>query len=83
MTSESRRQSNVTQATPIRPERLELASLISDVALAYGQQLENARIEVELDVPHNLWVELDPVLMRDAFRKLVDNAIEALSLIHI
>ena len=26
----------------------------------------------------NLWVDLDPVLMRDAFRKLIDNAVEAM-----
>ena len=67
-----------SQAKSIQLQRLDLASLIIDVATVYTQQLDAANIDVDLDVPHNLWVELDPILMREAFRKLIDNAIEAM-----
>jgi len=67
-----------TQAKSIQPQRLDLASLIIDLATVYTHQFETANIDVDLDVPHNLWVELDPILMREAFRKLIDNAIEAM-----
>lgn len=63
---------------PIQRQRLELASLILEVVSSYAEQLERRDIEVDLDVPQNLWVEIDNVLMREAFRKLIDNAIEAM-----
>lgn len=67
-----------SQPKPIQVQRLDLASLIIDVATVYTHQFEAANVDVEMDVPHNLWVELDPLLMREAFRKLIDNAIEAM-----
>lgn len=67
-----------SQAKTIQPQRLDLASLVIELATVYTHQFEAANIEVDLDVPHNLWVELDPILMREAFRKLIDNAIEAM-----
>lgn len=67
-----------SQAKSIQPQRLDLASLVIELATVYTHQFEAANIEVDLDVPHNLWVELDPILMREAFRKLIDNAIEAM-----
>ncbi len=63
---------------PICPQRLDIASLIAEVSSTYTELFDERRIDVDLDVPHNLWVDLDPVLMRDAFRKLIDNAIEAM-----
>ena len=78
MASEFKSQHTFPYASTIQRQRLELASLIVDVATSYTKQLEHAKIDVDLDVPHNLWVELDPILMKDAFRKLIDNAIEAM-----
>lgn len=66
------------QFKAISLQRLELATLLVDVTNAYTEAFEKKGIDVELDVPHNLWVELDGVLMRDAFRKLIDNAMEAM-----
>lgn len=60
--------------------RIELATLLVEVTDSYTETFERIGIDVELDVPHNLWVELDSILMRDAFRKLIDNAIEAMPL---
>lgn len=77
MTSESK-PLIFSQAKSIQTQRIDLASLIIDVATVYTHQFEAAKIDVDLDVPHNLWVELDPILMREAFRKLIDNALEAM-----
>ena len=63
---------------PIRPQRVDLASLILEVTRTYDDTFRGQKIEVELDVPQNLWVEFDNVLMREAFRKLIENAIEAM-----
>lgn len=76
MSRESKFQKPPSKAISI--QRLELATLLVDVTDSYCEAFEQAGIDVELDVPHNLWVELDAVLMRDAFRKLIDNAIEAM-----
>ena len=78
MTSDSKFPSTYSKPQAIELQRLDLASLIIDVATSYTKQLEESNIDVDLDVPHNLWVELDPILMRDAFRKLIDNAVEAM-----
>ena len=63
---------------PIHPQRIDLATLILSVADAYAETFDLCRIELDLDVPHNLWVDVDSVLMKEAFRKLIDNAIEAM-----
>ena len=63
---------------PICPLRLDLAALILGVADTYDDVFERRKIQLDLDVPHNLWVDLDHILMREAFRKLIDNAIEAM-----
>ena len=63
---------------PICQRRLDVASLIMDVTQSYEDAFCRRNIELDLDVPQNLWVELDPILMREAFRKLIDNAIEAM-----
>lgn len=78
MASDSNFPSTYPKPQAIELQRLDLASLIIDVAMTYTKQLDDAKIDVDLDVPHNLWVELDPILMRDAFRKLIDNAVEAM-----
>ena len=65
-------------ARPICPQRIDLAALIVDVANTYADDLNRKKIDLDLDVPHNLWVDLDHILMREAFRKLIDNAIEAM-----
>lgn len=65
---------------PICRTRMDLAQLLVEVTADYTQTFDSKRIELEIDVPHNLWVDLDPIVMRDAFRKLVDNAIEAMPL---
>lgn len=65
-------------AQPIRRQRTDLAGLILGVADAYVEVLQRQGIDLDLDVPHNLWVDLDHILMRDAFRKLIENAIEAM-----
>lgn len=76
MVRESNLQPPHVQSIQLR--RLELASLILEVTEAYEDAFQRCAIDVELDVPHNLWVELDPILIRDAFRKLIDNAVEAM-----
>lgn len=66
------------QVGSINLRRLDLATLLLEVTSSYASAFTRLEIDVDLDVPHNLWVELDPILMRDAFRKLIDNAIEAM-----
>jgi signal transduction histidine kinase len=63
---------------PIRTRRLDVATLIADVANSYEEVFHQQGIDVDLDVPQNLWVDVDPILIREAFRKLVDNAVEAM-----
>lgn len=59
-------------------QRIDLAALITDVCHSYQELADEQRIQFEIDVPDNLWVDLDPILMRDAFRKVIDNAIDAM-----
>ena len=63
---------------PINRQRLDLASVILNVVSEYEGCFAEQHIELDLDVPHNLWVDLDNVLIRDAFRKLIDNAVDAM-----
>ena len=62
----------------ICPRRLDLKSLIDSVCDTFSETFTKQGIDVDLDVPQNLWVELDPILMCEALRKLVDNAAEAM-----
>lgn len=73
-----RRGTSTLPKKPIRPSRLDLATIVVDVTDEYAETFTRQDISVEIDVPHNLMVELDSVVMRDAFRKLIDNAIEAM-----
>ena len=56
----------------------DLVSLINGVCLSYREIFEQQQIAVEMDVPDNLRVDLDPILMRDAFRKVIDNSLDAM-----
>ena len=58
--------------------RLDLAALIDDVCLSFRETCQRQRVVVEIDVPDNLWVDLDPVLIRDAFRKIIENSLDAM-----
>ncbi len=73
-----RKSSNTLTKKPICPQRLDLAQLLVDVTNEYSDAFMRKRIELEIDLPHNLWVDLDAIVMRDAFRKVIDNAIEAM-----
>lgn len=59
-------------------QRIDLAALIHDIRHSYQEVVDEQSIQFEIDVPNNLWVDLDPILMRDAFRKVIDNAIDAM-----
>lgn len=63
---------------PISTRRLDITSLICEVSSTYSDTFDERDIDVDLDIPQSLWVDLDPVLMRDVFRKLIDNAVEAM-----
>jgi two-component system sensor histidine kinase BaeS len=52
--------------------------VIAAVAEEYTEKFACRGIRLELDVPHDVAAVIDPVLMRDAFRKLIDNAVEAM-----
>lgn len=69
---------SVYNKNQICPQRMELAQLMVDVTSDYSQTLEHKSIDLEVDVPHGLWFDLDAVVMRDAVRKIIDNAIEAM-----
>ncbi len=58
--------------------RLDLKSLVDNVCDTFAETFTEQGIDVDLDVPQNLWVELDPILMCEALRKLIDNAAEAM-----
>ena len=73
-----RQQSGTLIKKPICPSRTELATLIVEVTSEYEEQFKRQRIELEVDVPHSLWVNLDAVVIRDAIRKVIDNAVEAM-----
>ncbi len=73
-----RRRSSTLAINPICPTSLDLATLLVEVTDEYAQRCSRRGITVELDLPHDVAVVLDPVLMRDAFRKLIDNAMEAM-----
>ena len=63
---------------PICLARIELATLIVEVTSEYENSFERRRIDLEVDIPHGLWVDMDPIVMRDAIRKIIDNAVEAM-----
>ena len=67
-----------TMMRSIRLGRLDLASLINEVCLSFREICEQQQIVLEIDVPDNLWVDLDSILMRDAFRKIIDNSLDAM-----
>ena len=73
-----RRQSSTLTKKPICPSRLDLASVIASVAEEYTEKFTRRGVSLELDVPQDVTALIDPLLMRDAFRKLIDNAIEAM-----
>ncbi len=58
--------------------RLDLKSLVDNVCDTFAETFAVQGIDVVLDVPQNLWVELDAILMCEALRKLIDNAAEAM-----
>ena len=58
--------------------RVDLRQIIDNVCEMFADVFKSQAISLELDVPQNLWVELDPILMREALRKLLDNASEAM-----
>jgi len=70
--------SNTLTKKPICPSRLDLAQLLVEVTDEYSSTFMRKQIELEIDVPHSLGVDLDPIVMRDAFRKIIDNAIDAM-----
>lgn len=72
-----RRSSTLTKK-PICPSRIELASLLGAVAEEYAEKFARRSIKFELDVPQEAAAVIDPLLMREAFRKLIDNAVEAM-----
>lgn len=63
---------------PICSRRIDVSTLIFEAVESYRDILDSRSIEVDFDVPQNLWVDVDPILMREAFRKLIDNAVEAM-----
>jgi signal transduction histidine kinase len=73
-----RGQSSTTSKKPICPSRYDLASVIAAVVEEYTEKFKRRGITLELDVPHDVAAVIDGVLMRDAFRKLIDNAVEAM-----
>ena len=73
-----RRGASTINKKPICPARLELATIVVAVTDEYTEKFERHGIVLEIDVPHDLMVDLDSIVMRDAFRKLIDNALEAM-----
>ena len=73
-----RRSSSHINMKPIHPMSRDLATLLVEVTDEYAPKFERYGIEAEVDVPHDLAVVLDAIIMRDAFRKLIDNALEAM-----
>lgn len=73
-----RRQVSNSTKKPIHLAEQDLASLLISVSDEYFEKFARQGITLELDIPHELPVFLDAVLMRDAFRKLIDNAVEAM-----
>lgn len=73
-----RRGTSTLNKKPIAPSRLDLTTIIVDVTNEYADRFERQGITLEVDVPANLAADLDPIVMRDAFRKLIDNGLEAM-----
>ena len=73
-----RKSASTLNKKPISPTRLDMAQLLVEVTDEYSDKFVRQRIELEIDVPHNVWVDLDPIVIRDAFRKIIDNAIDAM-----
>ena len=72
---------NVSGRAAIRPicrRRLDLKLLIDSACEAFVETFAAQGVSLEVDVPQNLWVELDPILMREALRRLLENAAEAM-----
>ena len=63
---------------PISLQRLDIKVLIAEVCEQFADVFHECEVQVDVDVPENLWVQIDPLLMREAFRKLIDNALEAM-----
>lgn len=63
---------------PISPTRLDLGTVVVEVTSEYEDRFKLRNIALEIDVPQALFVDLDPIVMRDAFRKIIDNALEAM-----
>ncbi len=64
---------------PMRRGRFELAEIVREVCDNVTQRLAEQNVLLELDVPDDLWVSVDRTMIATALRKLVDNAVEAMS----
>lgn len=73
-----RRPSTTVTKKPICPSSQDLTAIIAAVAEDYTEKFAHRGIMLELDIPHEVSGWMDPILMRDAFRKLIDNAVEAM-----
>ena len=64
------------EGTNTRFERQPLLSLIQAAVNACQSGIQEKKITLSVDCPENLIVEVDPVLMEQAFINLVDNAVK-------
>jgi len=58
--------------------RLDLSILLREACDPFLSTAQAQNVAIDIDVPTNLWVDLDAILIREAFRKLIDNALEAM-----
>jgi signal transduction histidine kinase len=58
---------------------MDLKAILREVTETFSAQFISQSIRLDIDVPDNLWVEIDPILIREAVRKIVENAAEAMA----
>jgi signal transduction histidine kinase len=60
---------------PVRPERVEAATLLENLRTRFERRLGEAGVSMELDVPNGLLINVDTLRIEQALGNLVDNAL--------
>ncbi|MCA9755365.1 MAG: HAMP domain-containing histidine kinase [Candidatus Eisenbacteria bacterium] len=61
----------------LHPEPVALGHIVSEAARELKERASERKVEIEIDVPHELEVLADPVAARTVVRNLLENAIQA------
>jgi len=59
-------------------QKVNLSEFISDLVVFFQKGIKNKEIDISIDVPENMYIEIDPVKMRRVFFNLLKNSVDAI-----